>query len=213
MRSQFTRTIALWCALIASFTCAPVVVAECDSGSVCNCPGCPIERSYKQSRWYIIETENFKVSSTESLSRAENLAKHAEGLRSELRPKWLGQAADVPWNPKCEIVLHAKLGSYVSAVGRGSERTVGSSLLKADNGKILRRRIDLLGGQTNFLSAALPHELTHVVVQERFAKTSMPRWADEGIAILADPESKQGRHRNDLNKAVASGTTFPAVLC
>jgi hypothetical protein len=38
----------------------------------------------------------------------------------------------------------------------------------------------------------------------------MPRWADEGIAILADPESKQGRHRNDLNNAVASGTTFPA---
>ena len=210
MRSLFTRTIALWCALIASFTCAAVVIADCDSGSVCNCPDCPIERSYKQSRWYIIETENFKVSSTESLSRAENLAKHAEGLRADFRRNWLGQAAGMPWTPKCEIVLHTKLGSYVSAVGRGSERTVGASLLKADNGKILRRRIDLLGGRTDFLTAALPHELTHVVVQERFAKTSMPRWADEGIAILADPASKQRRHRNDLNNAVASGTTFPA---
>lgn len=210
MISQSTRTISLWCALIASSTCAPVVIADCDSGSVCNCPDCPIERNYKQSHWHVIETENFKVSSAESLSRAENLAKHAEGLRSELRPKWLGQAPNVPWNPKCEIVLHAKLGSYVSAVGRGSERTVGSSLLKADNGKILRRRIDLLGGRTAFLTAALPHELTHVVVQERFAKTTMPRWADEGIAILADPESKQGRHRHDLNNAVANGTTFPA---
>ena len=60
------------------------------------------------------------------------------------------------------------------------------------------------------MSAALPHELTHVVLKERFANTSMPLWADEGIAILADPSAKQARHRADLTSALANGTTFPA---
>lgn len=109
-------------------------------------------------------------------------------------------------------MLHGSLRGYVSAVGRGSERTVGSSLVKVDGGKILKRRIDLLGGKTEFLRAALPHELTHIVLKERFVTSTMPRWADEGIAILADTSAKQGRHQNDLVNALANGTTYRAGI-
>jgi hypothetical protein len=132
-------------------------------------------------------------------------------LRNALYAKWLGEDAAKDWNPKCQIVLHSSKQSYVSAVGRGGERTVGSSLVKTDKGHVKSRRIDLLGAGTNFLSAALPHELTHVVLKDRFTSTVVPRWADEGMAILADSEAKQGRHQRDLQQALAQRTTFHAV--
>jgi hypothetical protein len=83
--------------------------------------------------------------------------------------------------------------------------------VKSSSGRIVARRIDLLEADTNFLKAALPHELTHVVVNDRFLTNPLPRWADEGIAILADPQAKQRRHRNDLHMAVSDGTAFHAA--
>lgn len=80
----------------------------------------------------------------------------------------------------------------MAAVGPGSEHTVGSSLVTVDKAKIASRRIDLLGDQTEFLTAALPHELTHVILRDRLMSTPPPRWADEGMAVLADTEAKQG---------------------
>lgn len=211
MRSQSKRALFIFGVFATLTYCAPVLVAHCDSGSVCTCPDCPINRSYKQSSWNVVETENFQICCDDSKSTAESLAKHAERLRSELQLKWFGKVRDQAWSPKCQIVLHAKVSSYVAAVGRGSERTVGSSLIKADGGKILSRRIDLLKGNNDFLSAALPHELTHVVLKERFSTILIPRWADEGIAILADPVAKQGRHKTDFKKALTSATTFQAA--
>jgi hypothetical protein len=129
-------------------------------------------------------------------------------LRTALQTKWLGEVPSETWNPKCQIVLHSSQRSYVAAVGRGSERTVGSSLNRVEQDRVVCRRIDLLGGQTNFLTAALPHELTHVILRERFMTTKLPHWADEGIAILADTEAKQGRHFKDLQYAITGRTTF-----
>jgi hypothetical protein len=185
--------------------------ACCGSRDVCRCPKWPNERAYRAARWFVVETDNFRACSDESPSRAQSLARHAESLRKELRTKWLGDLREARWSPKCQILLHEELKKYVAAVGPGSERTVGSSLVKAERGQILSRRIDLLGGQSDFLSAGLPHELTHVVLKDRFVTTSIPRWADEGSAILADSTEKQGRHSADLRKALATGTAYPAV--
>lgn len=129
-------------------------------------------------------------------------------LRHALCAKWRGADATEEWNPKCQIVIYSRKQSYVAAVGRGGERTVGSSLVRVEKGRVASRRIDLLGGQTEFLTAALPHELTHVILQERFMNTKLPRWADEGMAILADPKAKQGRHYKDLQDAIAGRSTF-----
>ncbi|MCI0335254.1 MAG: hypothetical protein L0228_18755 [Planctomycetes bacterium] len=128
-----------------------------------------------------------------------------------MRAKWLGKDTPDAWNPLCQIVLHGSRRSYIEAVGRGGDRTVGSSSIKTSKGRIVARRIDLLEADTDFLNAALPHELTHVVLSEKFASDPLPRWADEGIAILADPQAKQGRHRNDLRIAYSNGTAFHAA--
>src|SRR6185369_15416037 len=102
-----------------------------------------------------------------------------ESLRTELKSKWLPGSCSEGWKPKCEIVLHSKRPSYTAAVGRGSERTVGSSAVTVDKGRIVGRRIDLVAEDVDYFTAALPHELTHVVLRDRFVSAAMPRWADE----------------------------------
>jgi hypothetical protein len=40
----------------------------------------------------------------------------------------------------------------------------------------------------------LPHEITHVVLADRFNTKPMPRWADEGMAVLTEPVEKKQAH-------------------
>lgn len=198
--------------VLFSITLLPqALMAQSECGTVCTCPDCPLERKDRQGTWFVVETANFQVCCNESIEPATHLARHAEMLRAALRLKWLGEESGDAWNPRCQIVLYSNKRRYEAAVGRGSERTVGSSLVKIDNGRITKRRIDLLGGQTEYLSAALPHELTHVVLRDQFVYVPLPRWADEGIAILADPQAKQARHFKDLKESLKRSNTFHAA--
>jgi hypothetical protein len=213
---RYLITAAVSFALLGA--CSHVLAdCECDCSAGYHCPaGCCVKCCYKSGCWCVAETENFQACTTDSENTARQLAEAAEKLRAELREKWLGESpeaseSDSHWTPKCQIVLHPSQQSYVAAVGRGSDHTVGSSLVKVDHGQIGSRRIDLVGGRADFLSAALPHELTHVVLKDRFVTSAIPRWADEGAAILADNEAKQGRHRNDLNNALQRHATFAAA--
>lgn len=180
---------------------------ECGTHCTCSHDAGAI-RTCRDGRWFVVESENFIVYCEQSETPARHLARHAEAQRAEIQSRWLGDNESAAWTPRCQIVLHSNLSGYVAAVGQGSERTVGSSLVQNDKGRIVSRRIDLLGGKRPFLSAALPHELTHVVLADRFADRPMPAWADEGVAILADPKAKQARHRADLRSALASDATF-----
>ena len=176
-----------------------------------NCTHC---KCCQRNGWFIAETDSFQACCQDSAKTAELLVQTAELLRRELLTKWLGASAEQPlasWNPKCQIVLHPTLEKYVAACGRGSEHTIGSSLVKLENDQPSSRRIDLLGARSDFLTAALPHELTHVVLKDRFLGMAMPRWADEGAAILADTFDKQGRHRHDLEDALARHRTFDSA--
>lgn len=193
-------------ALALATACAQPLWGACPAGSECTCGPLAHERLSRQPTWVILETDSFRVSSEGAEHSARHVARHAETLRAELAQKWLG-ARQAPWHPKCQIVLHASRGSYTSAVGRGSESTIGSSAVTVAGGAVTARRIDLLS-QGDSPAAALPHELTHVMLQERFAKSTIPRWADEGLAILADDVAKQGRHRLDLQTALARRATI-----
>jgi hypothetical protein len=173
----------------------------------CSCPCCT-EKCSRCGCWFVVETDNFQACCQDSQSTAKLLVRTAESLRTKLQTKWLGDDSQKPWSPKCQIVLHPSLQSYVATCGRGSEHTVGSSLVKVNESRISSRQIDLVGDRTDFLSAALPHELTHVVLKDRFPLGGLSRWADEGIAIIADAEAKQGRHLRDLEEGIANHTVF-----
>jgi hypothetical protein len=209
-RADVSLTVAFF------LLCCPfpkhVLFAQSTSATSCTCENCgSAGRSFRDGRWFVSETANFRVCCDESDAIAVDLSSHAESLRAKLRTQWLGEPVGKDWSPKCQVILHSSRQSYAAAVGRGSDRTVGSSLVKIESGRIINRRIDLIGDHVKYLSAALPHELTHVVLRDRFLVSPIPRWADEGAATLADTSDKQERHRKDLRKALADGTTFSAA--
>lgn len=210
-RAVLSFSVAIF--LLCSQFPKPALFAQSMSATSCACEkSCePAERSYRDGRWFVSETANFRVCCVESDAIANELSRHVESLRSKLRAKWLDETVGNDWTPKCQVILHSSRQSYAAAVGRGSERTVGSSLVKIESGQIVSRRIDLIGDHVPYLSAALPHELTHVVLRDRFPLNPIPRWADEGAAMLADTSDKQERHRKDLRNALTDGTTFSAA--
>jgi hypothetical protein len=180
-------------------------------------PTSVVTKTSRAGRWHVAETKNFFVCSDQSLEQARRLAEGAEEQRAALQKLWLGSISDQAWTPQCHLVLHATREGYVAAVGRGGQWTIGSSLVHSDEGKVTGRRIDLVcstaspGGQNDYLTAALPHELTHVVLRDRFPAEALPHWADEGTAVLADGSEKQYRHARDLQQALSARTTFQAV--
>jgi hypothetical protein len=77
-----------------------------------------------------------------------------------------------------------------------------------NGGRIVARRINLRADHPNLIRAILPHEITHVVLADLFATQQIPRWADEGMAVLAEPTSEQELRAADLDKPLADGKLF-----
>jgi hypothetical protein len=153
------------------------------------------------------QSENFVVDSFAGGPSPERIAALCESLRIELGRAWC-DAELKAWNPRCEIAVHATLAEYVQAVGHNGSQTLGSSLIQVNSGRTLSRRIDLLVDVAGDLPA-LPHELTHVVMSERFEGVQPPHWFDEGAAMLADTLHKQSLHERDCRDALRSGSAMP----
>lgn len=154
----------------------------------------------------VAETANFRIHSYRNGPSAAELAERAEGMRTELQTVWLDGEADTAWRPRCEIVLHPTRAKYQQAVGGGAQ-TWGSSFIRYQRGQMETRRIDLLV-RANGTMSALPHELTHVVLADRFEGRQPPRWVDEGVATLADSHEKRKLHHRDCQHALHSGTAL-----
>jgi hypothetical protein len=177
----------------------------------CGCQSA-VQSPRRQGAWWVCDTASFRVWAA-SAQLAEQVAIRSESLRRELRTTWLGEPAERldPWQPRCQVVVHATAASYLAVIGRGGAGTAGCSTLTIDQGRVLSRRIDLRSDGRDPLTAALPHELTHVVLADRFADRPLPRWIDEGIAVLADPAAKQAGHQRDLHTALAAGSHFRVI--
>jgi len=165
-----------------------------------------------------ISTDNFVIRSQGSAAELNSAAeleawgRRCEALLTEVRAKWFGETAPAAaWSPRCEVVVHGALATYTAAVP-GGERTVASSWVEAtrDN-RIVVRRIDVRSDCGDWFSGALAHELIHVLLAERFGLSGVPRWAEEGLALLADPSAKQQAHDVDFRRAAASGGEFRLV--
>jgi hypothetical protein len=53
--------------------------------------------------------------------------------------------------------------------------------------------MQLQGSLDRILLGCLPHEITHTILADHF-RAPIPRWADEGAAVLAEDEEEQQRH-------------------
>jgi hypothetical protein len=102
------------------------------------------------------------------------------------------------------------MASYLQAAP-GGEQTVGSSLIEAEHDQIVARRIDIRADRAGWFANALGHELTHVVLADVFPGGNVPHWADEGMAVMADPAEKQNAHFRDLRVAQGRRKTLRVV--
>ena len=73
---------------------------------------------------------------------------------------------------------------------------------------VTTRKVLLRADHPQLVEAILPHEVTHVVVADLFTAQQIPRWADEGIAVLAEPESEQNLRAADLRESLSSRPGF-----
>jgi hypothetical protein len=112
--------------------------------------------------------------------------------------------------PRCAIVLHKSRASYAAAVGAGAAQTSGRSLVQSRGRRVVSRRIDLLVDEHN-RAPALAHELTHILLAGHFGAQRIPRWADEGLALLFDADEKQQRHDRDLSCALNADAAIRLV--
>ena len=159
-----------------------------------------------QDGWARAETANFRVFHNQSRELAEQVARVAENTRSSMCRKWFG-GVEPDWSPKCDLYLHATARDYSQATGVGIG-SPGHSTFSVDHGRILQRRIDLHCEAKNLLAGVLPHETTHVVVAGQFGDQPVPRWADEGMAVLTEPRELIERHFYNLPAERPNGPTL-----
>ena len=200
-RSWFDRA-ATRCGLVAAFLGSFGGVTPLRAASHCPCSQC------SPASWHAVETANFRILTYGCQCASRETGEKCEATRATLAEQWLGTTLAPNWTPKCDIVLHPSDAAYLREVGGGAGSTVASSLIDRKEGRIATRRIDVRGTQPNWQTAALGHEMTHIVLADRFADRPLPRWVDEGMAILADSREKQRLHRQDLKKALESRSQF-----
>jgi hypothetical protein len=148
--------------------------------------------------WYRADTANFRVFYRQGRETAEQVAEVGERTRSAMHRKWFGGTPE-EWNPKCDIFLHATAEEYTQATGVPGN-SPGHSSIRTESGRVVGRRIDLHIDNPNMLIAVLPHEATHVVLAGQFGNFQVPRWADEGMAVLTEPRDKVERHLQNLGR-------------
>lgn len=159
--------------------------------------------------WRIVESRNFRCWCQLSEEEGRRLAESCEAWRSRLRATWNPAAETVHWVIKCDLYVHPTRDAYNAALGRPGDTSVGSTIINFDRGVTVRRRIDVRADASDWSNSALPHEMTHVVLGERFQGQSLPRWADEGIAMLSESADKHRERLENLQKLLTANTTCP----
>ena len=77
--------------------------------------------------------------------------------------------------------------------------------MEIGEGKVWRRQIIVRGDKPAEIKRVLGHELTHVILADRFPTKQIPRWADEGIAVLSEPASRLPGLSEIMTDALAKG--------
>lgn len=159
--------------------------------------------------WQVTETTNFRIFHNQSRELIERVALIAERTRVAMARKWFGSESET-WSPKCEIVLHSSAADY-SRLTNVPSTSPGHSRIETDptTFRVTGRRIDLHTDTLGMLEAILPHETTHVVLAGNFGAHQVPRWADEGVAVLTEPLEKIEQHRRNLFKGQKEGQLLP----
>lgn len=155
----------------------------------------------------VVETGSFRIRHTGQAALAEKLGEIAEAKRAEIFSRWSGPPAG-SWKPKCDIVLHPNGESLAKATQQPPQAT-GHALVNLEEGVAQSRRIDLRADDPGVLDNALPRELTHVILADLFPTKAPPRWAIEGMAVLATTDAEQDRYLRTAKRCREAGELLP----
>ncbi len=141
--------------------------------------------------------DNFRVIAP-TPEQAKQIVRAAEAARHMLAVRWLGR--ELPkWERRCEIRYKPTSGTDVGGT---------TTLTFTAPGSVVSMRMELTGSYPGVLANALPHEVMHTVLASHFGKP-VPRWADEGIAVLTDPESAQHKYAVKTAELLNLGRGIP----
>jgi hypothetical protein len=112
---------------------------------------------------------------------AQQVGQYAEYYRREKALQWLGQEMP-PWPEPCPLRV------TVTMNGSG-----GATSFAFDRGQILGQDMHIEGSLDRLLASVLPHEVTHTVFAHYY-RCPVPRWADEGGAVLSEDDVERNRH-------------------
>jgi hypothetical protein len=128
-----------------------------------------------------VRTTNFQVVAS-SKRVARLIGEAAERQRKDIAIKWLNEELPT-WDKPCSITVEQMEhphGGY-------------SSFSFNDEGKLRKPSLMLWGTVEQLLSCELPHEVTHLVLADHFGRP-IPRWANEGCAMLAEDDEQQAHY-------------------
>jgi hypothetical protein len=144
--------------------------------------------------WLVAETANFRIYHKQGRRQAEQVARSAEQARAALSRKWFGTPAE-PWYARCAIYVHPSRLAYFKTAGLWG--AVGHAQAKMEGDRTFTRTIHLAAGVPLMVEASVPHEVSHLVMNDRFGGR-LPRWANEGMAMLAEPDAARADRQRQL---------------
>lgn len=192
----------LCCVLITAFKAS--TASEQNKPPVCICP----VRHFQVAGWHVTESENFRFHHHNQAEVAVRMAALCEKSRMAIRQRWLGGFGQQTWTIKCDVYLYPTKQEFQQKT-RYPADSWGFADLEIGQGQVWMRRLDMRSDVEARLTAVAIHELTHVVLADRFAHRQIPRWADEGIALNSEPPKRQQDMRQWLAAEIRQGRGFP----
>lgn len=157
-------------------------------------------------RWKTWITTNFRILHDDE-GLAKDVAARAETSRIVISRRWTGADPKMSWSPRCDIYLYPTAEIFAQETQQPPD-SPGFSTAGLGGGRVTARLIKIRADFPKMLEAVLPHELTHIVLADLFTTQQIPRWADEGMAVLSEPESEQALRANDLAAPLSKDVLF-----
>jgi hypothetical protein len=126
---------------------------------------------------------------------AEQVGKWAEYYRKEKALQWTGREMPA-WPEPCRLRV------TVTANGAGGATTFNFS------GGQVWQEMHIEGPLDRLIASVLPHEVTHTVFAHYFRRP-VPRWADEGGAVLSEDDIERSRHDLLVRQILNTGHAIP----
>lgn len=166
-------------------------------------------RTVVRDGWTICETPRFAVWSRGSAAETRDTSRICEELHGALSDVWLREDERRAWSSRAVVVVHRDATGYQQAMGLPGDRSVGCTTLQVGDAGVTFRRIDLRADAAAWQTSALAHEMTHLILADRFGQRSLPLWADEGLAMLSEPDATRLRRQETLANALRAGGALP----